>query len=84
MKKLLLIVIGMTLLSTGQLYADSCTDGNCRNGQGTYTWTNGAKYIGQFENGNMHGHGMEIYSNGAKYVGQFKNGKKHYEYEEKK
>ncbi|MFI3188658.1 hypothetical protein BCS42_13365 [Crenothrix sp. D3] len=48
--------------------------GNCINGQGTLTYTNGDKYIGNFENGKADGQGTFTYQDGSKYVGEFKNG----------
>ena len=60
------------------------------NGQGTFTWPDGVRYIGEFKNGQFNGQG--IYSTqtlkaedlsimhefkGSKYVGEFKDGKKH-------
>lgn len=49
--------------------------GNCINGQGTLTYTNGDKYIGNFENGKADGQGSFTYQDGSKYVGEFKNDK---------
>ena len=46
-------------------------------GLGTYTWSNGNKYVGEFKNGMLHGLGTYTWSNGNKYVGQFKNDKMH-------
>ena len=54
-----------------------CTEGNCFNGQGTYTWTDGGKYVGQFKDGKKNGQGTYTWAGGAKYIGQFKNGKMH-------
>jgi hypothetical protein len=47
-----------------------------RNGQGTHTFSNGDKYVGEFKDGQQHGQGTYTYSNGDKYVGRFKDGKK--------
>ena len=55
-------------------YAE-CTSGNCVNGQGTYTFTNGVKYVGEFKNGKPEGQGTMTYPDGSKFSGQFKNGR---------
>jgi hypothetical protein len=31
-------------------------------GQGTYYWSDGSTYVGQFEDGHFHGHGVMIYA----------------------
>jgi hypothetical protein len=42
------------------------------NGQGTYTWADGRKYVGQFSNDKRNGQATIIFPNGDKYVGQYK------------
>ena len=54
-----------------------CIQGNCTNGQGTYTFANGDKYVGEFKDGKGHGQGTATWADGEKYVGEFKDGKKH-------
>jgi hypothetical protein len=44
---------------------------------GTYTWPNGAIYVGEFENNEMHGQGTLKWSSGEKYEGAFANGAMH-------
>ena len=44
------------------------------NGQGTYIYPNGEKYVGNWTNGKYHGHGIYSWSNGNKYVGEWKGG----------
>ena len=44
-------------------------------GQGTYTFANGGRYVGEFKDGMKNGQGTDIYANGAKYVGEWKDGK---------
>jgi hypothetical protein len=46
--------------------------GNCTNGQGTYTFANGGKYVGEFKDGKTNGQGTFIFANGDKYVGENK------------
>ena len=51
--------------------------GDCDNGEGTYTFANGAKYVGEFKDGLRHGEGTYTFANGAKYVGEWKDGVYH-------
>ena len=55
--------------------AEKCAQGNCVNGQGTLTWTDGAKYEGEFKDEKMTGQGTLTLPNGMKYVGEFKDNK---------
>ena len=48
-----------------------CVSGNCQNGKGTYVYPSGAKYIGAFQNGEIHGIGVCYYTDGSKYSGQW-------------
>ena len=38
------------------------------------TWPDGAKYTGEWENGERNGHGTMTYENGDKYEGEWKSG----------
>ena len=60
----------------GNAYAE-CIEGDCRNGQGTETWSNGTKYVGEFKNGKLHGQGTITWVSGDKYVGEHKDGERH-------
>jgi MORN repeat len=42
---------------------------------GTYSFSNGDKYVGEMNYGAMHGHGTYTFANGNKLVGEFKDGK---------
>ena len=44
-------------------------------GQGTYIYPNGEKYVGDWKNGKYHGHGTYTWSDGRKYFGEWKDGK---------
>ena len=46
---------------------------NC---QGTFTFANGDKYVGEFKDGKYHGQGTATYADGGKYIGEFKDGNK--------
>lgn len=50
-----------------------CIKGNCENGSGTYKWTEGDVYEGQWKDGKMNGQGTYKYPDGGVYVGQYKN-----------
>ena len=45
------------------------------NGQGTYTWSDGRKYVGGWKDGKRNGQGTFTFPNGDKYVGEYKDGK---------
>ena len=61
MKKLISILV-LGLLLGGNAYAE-CVQGNCVNGQGTFTFPNGAKHVGEFKEGKSHGQGARTWSN---------------------
>ena len=44
---------------------------------GTYTFSDGSKYVGEFQNGEFHGQGTLTFANGSKYVGEWQNDKYH-------
>ena len=48
-----------------------CISGDCKNGSGIYLYPSGAKYVGQFRNGEIHGVGTCYYTDGSKYVGEW-------------
>ena len=68
--KHLLIILSLLLLSS---FLVSCEK---KNGQGTYTFPDGGKYLGGTENGKANGQGTETSPDGRKYVGEFKNGER--------
>jgi len=45
------------------------------NGQGTYTWSDGSKYVGEWKDNKKHGQGTYTNPDGIKYVGEFKDGR---------
>ena len=70
------LLLGMANISfalpacpSSSYYRDNCL--------GTYTFDSGAKYVGEFKNGQFHGQGTFTVGNGEKYVGQFKGGSIH-------
>ena len=43
-----------------------------KHGQGTFTYPDGKKYVGEYKDGKQHGQGAQTLPDGAKYVGEFK------------
>lgn len=41
-----------------------------------YTWDDGTKYVGDWQDATFNGQGTLTYSNGDRYVGEWRNGKK--------
>jgi hypothetical protein len=56
MKKLFSTILVLGLLLSGNAYAEECIEGNCDNGKGILTWSDG-KYEGGFRNGEFNGKG---------------------------
>ncbi len=50
-----------------------CISGNCANGTGIYRYPSGARYIGEFKDGEINGIGTCYYSDGSQYRGQWTN-----------
>src|SRR4051812_47120264 len=46
-------------------------------GMGTYFFSDGTRYDGEWENDMSHGKGSFLYSDGAKYIGAFSRDQKH-------
>lgn len=75
MKKILGVLVLSFLLSTSVLSAGKCIKGNCKNGYGTYDFSNGKKYVGNFVNGQFEGKGIFTWPPGGKtikYEGDFR------------
>ena len=75
MKKLSLYVF-LVLMFCNVGFAE-CIKGDCNNGYGTFTWSDGAKYVGEYKDGKQHGQGTYTKVNGDKYVGEWKDEKLH-------
>ncbi len=54
-----------------------CVEGDCKNGEGVYLWSNGTQYLGEFERGRQHGRGLLVMPDGSSYEGEWRSGKKH-------
>jgi hypothetical protein len=50
-----------------------CISGDCSNGKGTFVYPSGARYTGDFKNGEIHGLGVCYYTDNSKYSGEWKN-----------
>ena len=73
MKKAL-IYFSIVFICCNWSYAD-CISGDCVNGKGTFTSSNGTKFEGEFKNDEMNGKGTLTTSDGRKVVGVMKDGK---------
>lgn len=75
MKRLIMLaIIGLALTSPSGSMA-KCTSGNCQNGNGVFSFKDGAVYVGQFKNGQLHGQGKLGFAEGGYYEGAFDHGK---------
>ena len=54
-----------------------CISGNCVNGQGTISYPNGGKYVGEWKDGLLNGHGTFTGNDSSSFVGQWKDGTRH-------
>ena len=61
--------------SNGSSFLICPANGVWSNCFGTYTYTNGDKYVGEWKNGKRNGYGTYAFANGNKYVGEWKSGK---------
>jgi peptidoglycan hydrolase-like protein with peptidoglycan-binding domain len=52
---------------TPEVKVTGCIKGDCENGQGTYNWPNGDKYMGNWEEGKMTGQGTYTWADGSIY-----------------
>ena len=74
MKKVLLVLlVGLFWCNTS--FAE-CIAGDCEDGQGTYTYSNGDKYVGKYKDDKRNGQGIYTFPNGNQYAGEYKDDKK--------
>ncbi len=62
--------------ATREVAETGCLSGNCKNGEGTYVWSDGSRYVGGFKKGLQHGEGTLAFANGASYVGDWDLGRR--------
>jgi hypothetical protein len=68
------IILGVALsLYVLSIEAQGCIKGTCSNGFGTYRYSNGSRYSGEFKSGRKNGKGIYNYANGNKYIGEWIN-----------
>ena len=78
MKKILTyIFLSLIISNTSFAKKSGCTDGDCNNGFGTWTYTDKTTYVGQWKNGSKKGKGIETWPNGYIYEGEFSDSKWH-------
>ena len=70
-------IVFIFFLTFNYLDASECIEGDCRNGKGTFIFSDGAKYIGDFKDGKLNGSGIFSAPNGLKYVGEVKDNRYH-------
>ena len=75
-KAVLFLLFGFILSGCATSITYQCIEGDCVNWQGTYTSSNGDKYVGEYKDGKKHGQGTFTFANGDKYVGEYKDGKR--------
>jgi hypothetical protein len=72
MKKLFIyLFLGLMWCNVG--FAE-CIEGDCTNGQGTFTYVDGSKYVGEFIDGKQHGQGTYTGTDGTVEKGIWKDG----------
>ena len=76
-RRWLLVVLAIAFGLTPVLAGAECLKGDCQGGQGIYQWPSGARYQGQFKNGQRHGLGRYTHSDGSVYTGNYDMGKRH-------
>lgn len=65
---------GWLLLLGGTAWAESCLEGNCKDGHGTFQWDDGSKFTGNFVNGAPDGQGLYTDPSGREYIVTYQDG----------
>ena len=81
MKKYNLIILLLLSQFSGAVFA-VCIEGNCGDGYGTYIFSNGDEYVGEWKDDTQHGQGTYTWGvdsefAGDQYVGEYKDDKQH-------
>ena len=66
---------GSLNLANGETYVGEWKEKGVRTGQGTYTYSDGTKYIGEHKNNEANGQGSFLWPDGSKYSGNVLQGK---------
>merc|ERR1712153_204919 len=64
----------LTLAVCSLAAKSGCIRGNCQDGLGTFLWSDGQKYEGEFKGGHGNGKGALTTPDGRKHNGQFADG----------
>ena len=70
-------VVLFLISAQGWGQSTGCIQGDCVNGQGTYTFANDDQYVGEWRDDKYHGQGTYTFASGAQYVGEFRDSKRH-------
>lgn len=62
-------ILLLVCFSSTNIYG-TWNQGYCKNGQGTFTFSDGSKYLGKWKNDKREGEGIIIYPDGKKKVGR--------------
>ncbi len=74
---LVVLFLSICSINKNTFGSGECISGDCKNGKGAASFSNGDKYKGKWKDGKMHGHGTYTWENGNQYVGEWRNGKEH-------
>ena len=69
-----ILFISLLVFSCSTKYI--CIEGDCNNGKGNSTYSDGSKYVGEWKNGKRDGEGTYTFHDGNKYEGEFKEDKR--------
>ena len=72
----LLLILMLFFALPADANQTGCVEGSCANGTGTYMYSTGERYEGEFRNNRRHGRGTMYYPTGGRYVGEYRDGKK--------
>ena len=74
---ILVFCVFLLQFQIGYSRSTGCTEGDCNNGYGTWTYTDLTTYVGEWSDGKKHGKGTVTWPNGYIYVGEFRDSKWH-------
>jgi len=70
---LIILILG---ISNAWALPNCPSSGDFHNCFGTYTWANGNKYVGEWQNNKRNGQGINTWADGEKYIGEWQNDKR--------